>query len=59
MLCWWQLEGLMEQLESSEFAELDTEVKVNILSGLCHRVMGTYSVQDYMDEKHMEAAELW
>jgi len=54
-----ELEALMEQLESAELSELDAEVQVRVLAGLCQRVMSTYSVQDYMDEKHHAAAELW
>jgi len=38
---------------------LDATQKVKILKGLCLRIMGTYSVQDYMEEKQNEATQLW
>jgi bromodomain adjacent to zinc finger domain protein 1B len=50
---------IVEQLETSEFYELDAPVKLQILVGLCHRIMASYSVQDFMDEKQQAAAELW
>lgn len=50
---------MIEQLEVSEFYELSPELKLQILVGLCHRVMASYSVQDYMDEKNNEASSLW
>jgi bromodomain adjacent to zinc finger domain protein 1B len=50
---------VIEQLESNEFHELDPGVKLQVLVGLCHRIMASYSIQDFMDEKQQEAAELW
>jgi len=58
-MCYAKPEEVIEQLESSEFFDLDTADKVQILVGLCHRIMGTYSIQDYMEEKQQDAAELW
>lgn len=50
---------VIEQLESNEFYDLEPGVKLQILVGLCHRIMASYSIQDFMDEKQQEAAELW
>ena len=52
-------EEVLEQLESSELHELNPEAKLQILLGLCHRLMGSYSVQDYMQQKIAECSELW
>ena len=54
-----QPEELIERLEMCEFYELDAEEKLEILLALCHRLMASYSVQDYMEEKQRHAAELW
>ena len=50
---------MIETLESEEIYTLRPEQKLQILSGLCHRIMSSYSVQDFMEEKQREAAELW
>jgi len=50
---------VIEQLETNEFCDLEPPVKLQILVGLCHRIMASYSVQDYMDEKSNEAGQLW
>ncbi|XP_055996600.1 tyrosine-protein kinase BAZ1B-like isoform X2 [Ostrea edulis] len=50
---------IIQQLETQEFFMLDPAQKVQILKGLCLRIMGTYSVQDYMEEKQQEASKLW
>jgi len=50
---------VIEQLETSELYELEAPIKLQILVGLCHRIMASYSVQDFMDEKNNEAAQLW
>lgn len=50
---------IIQQLETQEFFSLDPKEKVQILKGLCLRIMGTYSVQDYMEEKQQEATKLW
>ncbi|XP_078333883.1 tyrosine-protein kinase BAZ1B-like isoform X2 [Crassostrea virginica] len=50
---------IIQQLETQEFFSLDPVHKVHILKGLCLRIMGTYSVQDYMEEKQQEATKLW
>ncbi|CAC5416850.1 BAZ1B [Mytilus coruscus] len=52
-------EEIIQLLESQELYDLDGEQKVKILKGLCLRIMGTYSVQDYMEEKQNEATQLW
>lgn len=54
-----QPDEIIQQLETQEFFSLDPKEKVLILKGLCLRIMGTYSVQDYMEEKQQEATKLW
>lgn len=54
-----QPDEIIQQLETQEFFSLDPKEKVQILKGLCLRIMGTYSVQDYMEEKQQEATKLW
>ncbi|MEE6468929.1 hypothetical protein FKM82_008427 [Ascaphus truei] len=49
----------LEKLETSEFFELTTEEKLHILAALCHRILMTYSIQDYVDSKQQYTAELW
>lgn len=46
-------------LESHELYELEPMQKLQILKGLCLRIMGTYSVQDFMEQKQAEASSLW
>ena len=50
---------LIEELETTELHALSTESKLQLLQCLCHRVMNTYSVQDYMNIKANEASDLW
>ncbi|XP_060064510.1 tyrosine-protein kinase BAZ1B-like [Ylistrum balloti] len=52
-------DALLQLLESQELYQLDLAQKIQILKGLCQRIMGTYSVQDYMEEKQTEASKLW
>ncbi|XP_061178155.1 tyrosine-protein kinase BAZ1B-like isoform X1 [Saccostrea echinata] len=52
-------DDIIQQLETQEFFMLDPVQKIQILKGLCLRIMGTYSVQDYMEEKQQEATQLW
>jgi len=59
MMCGCQPADVIEQLETSEFYELEPPIKLQILVGLVHRIMASYSVQDYMDEKANEASALW
>lgn len=49
----------LEKLETSEFFELTSEEKLQILAALCHRILMTYSVQDHMEAKQQMSAELW
>jgi len=58
-VCVCQPAELIDQLDTNEFYELEPPVKLQILVGLCHRIMASYSVQDYMDEKSNEACKLW
>jgi len=58
-VCVCQPAELIDQLETNELYELEPPVKLQILVGLCHRIMASYSVQDYMDEKSNEACKLW
>ncbi|XP_013403030.1 tyrosine-protein kinase BAZ1B [Lingula anatina] len=52
-------DNLIQQLETMEFFELSPEDKLQVLRGLCHRIMGSYSVQDHMEEQQTEASQLW
>ena len=54
-----QAADIIEQLESCEFHELDPAIKLQILVGFCHRIMASYSVQDFMDEKQQDVSEMW
>ncbi|KAI5139972.1 tyrosine-protein kinase BAZ1B isoform X1 [Manis pentadactyla] len=49
----------LERLETSEFFELTSEEKLQILTALCHRILMTYSVQDHMETRQQMSAELW
>lgn len=49
---------LVQQLETQEFFQLECQEKLSLLRGLCLRLMATYSVQDYMEEKQREAVQL-
>ncbi|XP_067654301.1 tyrosine-protein kinase BAZ1B-like [Haliotis asinina] len=49
---------IIQQLETQEFHELEAEAKLKVLSGLCLRILGTYSMQDYMENKQQEASQL-
>ena len=54
-----QPEELVEQLETTELWSMTPQEKLAIILALCHRVMGSYSVQDYMMECQKNASELW
>ncbi|TFJ99274.1 protein S100-A5 [Platysternon megacephalum] len=49
----------LEKLETSEFFELTSEEKLQIVAALCHRILMTYSVQDHVEAKQQMSAELW
>lgn len=49
----------LEKLETSEFFDLTSEEKLQILAALCHRILMTYSVQDHVEAKQQMSAELW
>ncbi|XP_022094997.1 tyrosine-protein kinase BAZ1B-like isoform X3 [Acanthaster planci] len=50
---------LVELLETSEFFELEPLKKLQLLVFLCHRILASYAVQDFMDNKQKVAARLW
>lgn len=50
---------LLDLLENKELYQLDPVQKADILKGLCLRIMSSYSVQDYMEEKQQNSARLW
>ncbi|XP_064601605.1 tyrosine-protein kinase BAZ1B-like [Liolophura sinensis] len=52
-------EDIIQVLETTELFQLTADQKLKILKGLCQRIMGSYSVQDYMEEKQKEASVLW
>lgn len=49
----------LEKLETSEYFDLSSEEKLQILAALSHRILMTYSVQDHVDSKQQMSAELW
>ncbi|KAL3841380.1 hypothetical protein ACJMK2_019534 [Sinanodonta woodiana] len=50
---------LIQLLVTKEMYQLEPVQKLQILKGMCLRIMATYSVQDYMEEKQQEASKLW
>jgi len=54
-----QPDELIQLLENNELHQLEPVQKLAILKGLCQRLMGSYSVQDYMEEKQTDSARLW
>ncbi|XP_072016155.1 tyrosine-protein kinase BAZ1B-like [Amphiura filiformis] len=50
---------LVEKLETCEFFDLEPEDKLEILKCVCHRILGSYSIQDFMEQKQRAAAKLW
>ncbi|XP_071795447.1 tyrosine-protein kinase BAZ1B-like isoform X3 [Asterias amurensis] len=52
-------QDLVELLETSEFFELEPQGKLGLLVCLCHRILASYAVQDFMDIKQKVAARLW
>ena len=54
-----QPDDVIQMLETQELYQLEAAQKLTILKGLCARIMGTYSVQNYMEEKLQESTELW
>ncbi|XP_074660006.1 tyrosine-protein kinase BAZ1B-like [Tubulanus polymorphus] len=52
-------EEIIDLLEGSEFFALDPTQKLSILVGLCNRIMASYSLQDYIEEKQKLATSLW
>ncbi|XP_041365624.1 tyrosine-protein kinase BAZ1B-like [Gigantopelta aegis] len=52
-------DGIIELLEQHELFELDPLQKLEVLKGLCLRILGSYSVQDYMEEKQKESSALY
>ncbi|KAK6190909.1 hypothetical protein SNE40_002675 [Patella caerulea] len=51
-------QNIIDKLEDEEFYQLDPSDKLAILKGLCLRIMGSYSVQDYMEDKQVQAVKL-
>ncbi|KAL4225144.1 Tyrosine-protein kinase baz1b [Mactra antiquata] len=50
---------IVQLLDTQELYQLEPEQKLAILKGLCERIMGTYSVQDYMEDRQQNSARLW
>ena len=42
-----------------ELYELEPKEKLEVLVGLCHRLMTSYSAQDYLTSRQQTALELW
>ncbi|KAG1699613.1 Tyrosine-protein kinase BAZ1B [Nymphon striatum] len=51
-------EELIAEIETTEFYELEAESKLKIISGLCHRVLATYAVQEYKDGVHKKFSQI-
>ncbi|KAG2459400.1 tyrosine-protein kinase BAZ1B [Polypterus senegalus] len=49
----------LEKLETMEVFELTPQEKVSLLVALCHRILMTYSVEDYVDSMQQRSVELW
>ncbi|XP_075871185.1 tyrosine-protein kinase BAZ1B isoform X2 [Nelusetta ayraudi] len=49
----------LDKLETVEVFELAAQEKVELLAGLCHRILMTYSVEDHVDARQQRSAELW
>lgn len=49
----------LDKLETVEVFELAVQEKVELLVGLCHRILMTYSVEDHVDARQQHSAELW
>uniref|UniRef100_T1J5N9 Tyrosine-protein kinase BAZ1B n=1 Tax=Strigamia maritima TaxID=126957 RepID=T1J5N9_STRMM len=52
-------ENVLSLLETSELYQLIPQHKLRILIGICHRIMNSYSVQEYMEQKHKNASQIW
>ncbi|XP_071850696.1 tyrosine-protein kinase BAZ1B-like isoform X2 [Apostichopus japonicus] len=50
---------LVELLETSEFFSLSPEEKLELMVCVCNRILSTYSLVDYMEDKQRKAAKLW
>ncbi|KAH3882244.1 tyrosine-protein kinase BAZ1B-like [Dreissena polymorpha] len=50
---------LIQLLETQELYQLEPAKKLAIMKGLCERIMGSYSVQDYMEETQQKSAQMW
>ena len=54
-----QPEDLLERLEGNELWDLEMDDRLRILQILCHRIMSSYSVQDYLNETQASVGMLW
>ena len=54
-----QPDELIQLLETQELYQLEPAKKLAIMKGLCERIMGSYSVQDYMEETQQKSAQMW
>ncbi|PIK50890.1 putative tyrosine-protein kinase [Apostichopus japonicus] len=52
-------QDLVELLETSEFFSLSPEEKLELMVCVCNRILSTYSLVDYMEDKQRKAAKLW
>ncbi|XP_071955362.1 tyrosine-protein kinase BAZ1B-like [Antedon mediterranea] len=52
-------QDLVEKLDTKEFYVLEADEKIILLICLCHRIMSSYSVIDFMEEKQKDATQLW
>lgn len=49
----------LDKLETVEVFELDVQEKVELLVGLCHRILMTYSLEGHVDSLQQHSAGLW
>ncbi|TRY93838.1 hypothetical protein DNTS_023763 [Danionella cerebrum] len=47
----------LEKLETSEVFELNPQEKVTLLLALCHRILMTYSVEDYVEDMQQHSVD--
>ncbi|KAK2190073.1 hypothetical protein NP493_90g03009 [Ridgeia piscesae] len=52
-------DAIIERLETCELYALEPTEKLEVLVGLCHRLMTTYSAQDFMTSRQQASIELW
>jgi len=52
-------EELLDKLETMELYELDASEKLKLLVGLCHKLMASDTIQNYMDSLAKKHSKVW